>query len=36
MRELAGGVWQLTGFPPNSINAYILDDVLNPAVVRRR
>jgi glyoxylase-like metal-dependent hydrolase (beta-lactamase superfamily II) len=28
MRELAEGVWQLNGFPPNGINVYIIDDVL--------
>lgn len=28
MHELAEGVWQLAGFPPNAINVYILGDVL--------
>ncbi len=28
MRELAKGVWQLSGFPPNNINVYVLGDVL--------
>ncbi len=28
MQQLAEGVWQLGGFPPNGINCYILDDVL--------
>lgn len=28
MRELADGVWQLSGFPPNNINVYVLGDVL--------
>ena len=28
MRELAHGVWQLSGFPPNNINVYVLGDVL--------
>lgn len=28
MKELADGVWQLRGFPPNAINIYVLDDVL--------
>jgi glyoxylase-like metal-dependent hydrolase (beta-lactamase superfamily II) len=28
MRELAAGVWQLSGFPPNNINVYVLGDVL--------
>ena len=28
MRELADGVWQLACFPPNSVNVYVLGDVL--------
>jgi hydroxyacylglutathione hydrolase len=28
MRQLADGVWQLSGFPPNAINVYVLGDVL--------
>ena len=28
MRELAEEVWQLSGFPPNSVNVYVLGDVL--------
>ena len=28
MKEVADGVWQLTGFPPNGINEYLLGDVL--------
>jgi hydroxyacylglutathione hydrolase len=28
MRSLADGVWQLSGFPPNNVNVYVLDDVL--------
>ncbi len=28
MRELADGVWQLGGFPPNAVNIYVLGDVL--------
>jgi glyoxylase-like metal-dependent hydrolase (beta-lactamase superfamily II) len=28
VKELADGVWQLRGFPPNAINIYVLDDVL--------
>ncbi len=28
MRELADGVWQLDGFPPNNVNAYVLGRVL--------
>jgi hypothetical protein len=29
VKQLADGVWQLRGFPPNAINVYVLDDVLN-------
>lgn len=28
MQQLAEGVWQLSGFPPNSVNVYVLGDVL--------
>jgi hydroxyacylglutathione hydrolase len=28
MRELADGVWQLDGFPPNNVNVYVVGDVL--------
>jgi glyoxylase-like metal-dependent hydrolase (beta-lactamase superfamily II) len=28
VRELADGVWQLDGWPPNNINVYVLGDVL--------
>jgi glyoxylase-like metal-dependent hydrolase (beta-lactamase superfamily II) len=28
MREIADGVWQLSGWPPNNINVYVLGDVL--------
>ncbi len=28
MQQLAEDVWQLSGFPPNSINVYVLGDVL--------
>jgi hydroxyacylglutathione hydrolase len=28
MRELADGVWQLSGFPPNNVNVYVIGDVL--------
>jgi hydroxyacylglutathione hydrolase len=28
MRELAPGVWHLSGFPPNNVNVYLLGDVL--------
>lgn len=39
MRELADGVWQLDGFPPNNVNVYVVGDVLIDAglsVDRRR
>jgi glyoxylase-like metal-dependent hydrolase (beta-lactamase superfamily II) len=35
MRELAQGVWQLKGFPPNGINVYLVEDVLIDAATRR-
>lgn len=35
MRQLADGVYQLRGFPPNAINVYLLDDVLLDAATRR-
>jgi glyoxylase-like metal-dependent hydrolase (beta-lactamase superfamily II) len=28
MLELADGVWQLSGWPPNNVNVYVLDGVL--------
>jgi glyoxylase-like metal-dependent hydrolase (beta-lactamase superfamily II) len=28
VKQLADGVWQLRGFPPNAINIYVLGDVL--------
>ncbi len=28
MKQVADGVWQLTGFPPHGINEYLLEDVL--------
>ncbi len=34
MKELAPGVWQLRGFPPNAINVYVIDDVLIDAASR--
>ncbi len=34
MRELASGVWQLAGFPPNLINVYLVGDVLIDAATR--
>jgi hydroxyacylglutathione hydrolase len=39
MRQLADGVWQLSGFPPNNVNAYVIGDVLidaGTALDRRR
>ena len=35
MRELAPGLWQLRGFPPNGINVYLMGDVLVDAATRR-
>lgn len=34
MKQLAEGVWQLSGFPPNAINVYVIDDVLVDASTR--
>ena len=34
MRQLADGVWQLRGFPPNGINVYVIEDVLIDAATR--
>jgi glyoxylase-like metal-dependent hydrolase (beta-lactamase superfamily II) len=34
MRQLAEGVWQLRGFPPNVMNAYLVGDVLIDAGTR--
>ncbi len=34
MKQLADGVWQLSGFPPNSINVFVLEDVLIDASTR--
>lgn len=34
MKELAPGVWQLRGFPPNSINVYLVDGILVDAATR--
>jgi glyoxylase-like metal-dependent hydrolase (beta-lactamase superfamily II) len=28
MREIADGVWQLSGWPPNNVNVYVVGDVL--------
>lgn len=35
MKELAPGVFQLRGFPPNAINCYVIGDVLVDAATRR-
>ena len=35
MRELAPGVWQLSGRPRNAINVYLVEDVLIDAATRR-
>ena len=35
MKQLADGVFQLRGFPPNAINAYLAGDVLIDAATRR-
>lgn len=34
MRELADGVWHLSGFPPNGFNVYVIGDVLVDAGLR--
>ena len=34
IREVADGVWQVSGFPPAAINAYIAGDVLVDAMTR--
>jgi hydroxyacylglutathione hydrolase len=34
VRQLADGVWQLSGFPPNAINVYVIGDVLIDASTR--
>ena len=35
MKELAPGLWQLSGFPPHGINVYLMGDVLVDAATRR-
>jgi hydroxyacylglutathione hydrolase len=35
VKELAPGLWQLSGFPPNAINVYLMGDVLVDAATRR-
>jgi hydroxyacylglutathione hydrolase len=34
MRQLADGVWMLSGLPPNAINVYLVEDVLVDAASR--
>jgi hydroxyacylglutathione hydrolase len=34
MKQVTDGVWQLSSFPPNSINTYLLEDVLVDAATR--
>ena len=34
MKQVADGVWQLRGFPPNAINVYLAEDVLIDAGTR--
>jgi glyoxylase-like metal-dependent hydrolase (beta-lactamase superfamily II) len=34
VKEVADGVWQLRGFPPNGINVYLVGDVLVDAATR--
>src|SRR5215210_6290264 len=34
MKQVADGLWQLGGFPPNAINAYLMGDVLVDAATR--
>ena len=35
MKELAPGLWQLSGFPPQGINVYLMGDVLVDAATKR-
>jgi hydroxyacylglutathione hydrolase len=34
MKQLADGVWMLSGLPPNAINVYLVEDVLVDAATR--
>jgi glyoxylase-like metal-dependent hydrolase (beta-lactamase superfamily II) len=34
VKQLTDGVWQLSGFPPNSINVFVIEDVLIDASTR--
>jgi hydroxyacylglutathione hydrolase len=35
VKQLADGVWQLRGYPPDAINVYLVEDVLIDAATRR-
>src|SRR5215210_774606 len=35
MKEIAPGLWQLRGFPPNVINVYLAGDVLIDAATKQ-
>jgi hydroxyacylglutathione hydrolase len=35
VKQLADGLWQLGGFPPNAINVYLMGDVLVDAATRQ-
>lgn len=35
MQQLADDVWQLSGFPPNAVNVYVIGDVLIDAGMRQ-
>ena len=35
MKQVADGVWQLSGFPPHAINVYLVEDVLVDAGTRQ-
>jgi hydroxyacylglutathione hydrolase len=34
VKQVANGLWQLSGFPPNGINVYLMEDVLVDAATR--
>jgi len=34
VREVAAGVWKLSGMPPNAINVFLVGDVLVDAATR--
>lgn len=35
MKQVADGLWQLSGFPPNGINVFLMGDVLIDAATKR-